>query len=112
MLNPSPNKPAVWQWIARPPLWCTLLVCGMILFARRPDLIRLPQFWAEDGAVFFLQSRTLGADALIEPSAGYLHTVQRLVAWLASWTDPVLSPAIYVGAAGLLTLYVAARTQS
>jgi hypothetical protein len=95
-----------------PPLWATLLVCAVVLFLRRPDLFRAPQFWAEDGGVFFLQARTLGWSALFTPSAGYLHTVLRIVAWIGAQTDPTIVPAWYVIAAGALTLYVAARTQS
>jgi hypothetical protein len=103
---------AIRAWLARPPLWCTLVVCAVALVARRPDMVRSPQLWAEDGPIFFQQSRTLGAEALLQPSAGYLHTVLRLVAWSAAWFDPMLAPAIYVVASLLLTLYVAARTQS
>lgn len=98
--------------VARPPLAWTLILCTAIFIARRPDLLQAPQFWAEDGPVFFLQSRTLGADALFTPSAGYLHTVLRLIAWLAALVDPTLSPALYCAAAAGCTLYVAARTQS
>jgi hypothetical protein len=108
----------IWSWpraaafLGRPPLGLTLLLCASILVARRPDLLQSPQFWAEDGPVFFAQSRTLGAAALLQPSAGYLHTALRLVAWLAAQVDVTLAPAFFVTAAGLLTLYVAARTQS
>lgn len=106
----------VWTRIAppfsRPPLGWTLAACAVILAARRPDLVHSPQFWAEDGTVFFLQAHTLGVAALLEPYAGYLHTVLRLVAWLGTALDPMLAPALYVAATGGLTLYVAARTQS
>lgn len=88
------------------------MACGAILALRRFDQIRLPQFWAEDGAVFFLQARTLGAAAFLVPSAGYYHTALRVIAWLATKLDVSLAPAAYVGAAGALTLYVAACTQS
>lgn len=98
--------------ISRPPLWCTLLACAVILAARRPDLVRSPQLWAEDGTVFFLQAHTSPWSSLFTPSAGYLHTVLRLIAATASWWDPVLAPTWYVFGAAMLTLYVAARTQS
>lgn len=98
--------------LGRPPLGWTLAACSLILAARRPDLVRSPQFWAEDGTIFFLQAHTQGAGALLEPYAGYLHMVLRLVAWLGAALDPVLVPALYLAAAGGLTLYVAARTQS
>ncbi len=97
--------------LAHPPLWVTLAICALILAARRPAQIRNPQFWAEDG-VYYRQAYTLGARALFEPFSGYLHTVQRIVAAVSQWVDPALAPAIFTGAAFLLTLYVAARTQS
>lgn len=103
---------AAMRWLRRPPLSATLLACAIVLAARRPDLLQAPQFWAEDGPVFFLHARTLGADSLFLPSAGYLHTVLRGIAWLATWTDPTLAPAFYCCAAGAMTLYVAALTQS
>ncbi|HLN80902.1 MAG TPA: hypothetical protein VK392_06895, partial [Thermoanaerobaculia bacterium] len=98
--------------LARPPLWVTLLICAAILAARRPAQIRNPQFWAEDGKIFFAQAYTYGAGALVRTFAGFLHTVNRIVNAVAQWADPAWAPAIFVAAAFVLTLYVAARTQS
>jgi hypothetical protein len=98
--------------LTRPPLWVTLLVCAAILVARRPAQIWNPQFWAEDGKIFFAQAHTLGAGALVRTFAGFLHTVNRIVNAVAQWADPAWAPAIFVAAAFVLTLYVAARTQS
>jgi hypothetical protein len=95
-----------------PPLWVTLIVCALILAARRPAQIMNPQFWAEDGTIFYAQAYTLGARALFRSFAGYLHTVDRIVNGISQWADPAWAPAISVAAAFLLTLYVAARTQS
>lgn len=98
--------------LGQPPLWCTLLVCAAILILRRPDLIHTPQFWAEDGIIFFEQSHTLHWKALFEPYAGYLHLVPRLIAAAAAAFHPLYAPAIFVASAFLLTLYVASQTQS
>ena len=98
--------------LTRPPLWITLLVCAAILVARRPGHLENPQLWAEEGTVFFGEAYTLGGPALVKPFGGYLSTTQRIVAALARWADPACVPAIFVTAAFLLTLYVAARTQS
>jgi hypothetical protein len=98
--------------LARPPLWVTLAVCAVILAARRPTEIRNPQFWAEDGRIFYTEAFTLGARAFVRSYGGYLHTLHRLVAAASRWADPAWAPAIFVSAAFLLTLYVAARTQS
>lgn len=93
------------------PLGVTLLACAAILVARKPDLFRHPQFWAEDGW-FYWWGRLYGLSTLTAPYAGYLHTVPRLVARFAALADPLWAPAIFVAAAFGFTLYVAARTQS
>ncbi len=87
-------------------------MCGILLAFRRSDQLQNPQFWAEDGSVFFLQAKTLGLEALFTPAAGYFHTALRLVAWFANSVEIALAPAVYVAAAFAFTLYVAARTQS
>jgi hypothetical protein len=98
--------------LTRPPLWVTLLVCAAILVARRPAQISNPQFWAEDGKIFFAQAYTLGAGAFVRTFAGFLHTVNRIGNAVAQWADPAWAPAIFAAEAFVLTLYVAARTQS
>jgi hypothetical protein len=98
--------------LARPPLWVALVVCAVILAARRPDQIRNPQLWAEEGKVWYAEAYTLGAKALLRSFGGYLNTTQRVVAAVAQWADPAWVPAIFAAAAFLLTLYVATRTQS
>lgn len=109
---PARTKSAAVSSFARPSVWWTVAGCAVILFARRPDMVLNPQFWAEDGPVFFSQARAHGAAALLAPSAGYYHTLLRCVAWVAAHFDPLLAPAIFVAAAGVFTLYVAALTQS
>ena len=73
------------------------------MIARRPDAVTLPQFWAEDGAIFYqpaLDGR--GADVLFEPWAGYFHLFPRLVAWATSGVPPECTPAVFNGAALLI----------
>lgn len=114
--TPAPAQPSrvsrLAAFLAHPPLWLTLLICTLALIARRPELFRHPQFWAEDGPIFFQQAWQQGLQALVEPYAGYLHSVQRLVTAFALLFDPRFAPAFFVGATLALTLYVAARTQS
>ncbi len=81
---------------------------AVLLWWRRPDALALPQFWAEDAAVFFRQARELGWRALLEPYAGYFHLVPRLVAAGANLLDPAHAPLVYALAAGLGTLHVCA----
>ncbi len=75
-----------------------LVVIGLalgVLFARRPDAFLVPQFWAED-FTFLLAAEKPGLGALLEPQAGYLHTIPRIVAWTASPADPFLQPGIFL----------------
>jgi hypothetical protein len=75
-----------------------LLVSGL----RRPDAFTNPQFWAEDGTVFFTEQQRLGWKAVVEPYAGYLHFLPRLVAGFADFFPIVHAPLIYNLAAHLI----------
>lgn len=86
-----------------------LAAVGLILLFRRPDQLLRPQFWAEDGIIFFWQSWRLGgARALIEPYSGYLHLVPRLFAWAGNALPVLWRPAFYNWGAWTVTLAVAA----
>ena len=80
--------------------WCWLFAaCLAGLAWRAPDALANPQFWAEDGAVFFVQERASGIAALWRPYAGYLHLLPRLVAWAATAFPLAVAPVVYVFAA-------------
>ena len=64
------------------------------LFVLRPDAFLNPQFWAEDGRIFFKQSLEGGLGLMVS-YAGYLHAIPRLGAWLASLAPLELGPAIF-----------------
>jgi hypothetical protein len=100
------------RWLRTPPLWFTLVACGVILAARRPEAWRHAQFWAEDGLIFFGQAWSFGWRAVFLPYGGYLHLLPRLVAGLAVQLDPLWTPTGFMLGAAVFTLYVAARTQS
>jgi len=91
--SPDPRRP-VW-----PGTLALLLVCGLSLVAKSPDALTNPQFWAEDGTIFFQQQQSHVLPLLLTPYAGYLHLLPRLVAWLASWGPLPLAPVIYCMAA-------------
>lgn len=91
----------------RPALWT--LCAGIVLAVRFPDWLLRPRLWAEDGNVFFPDARTLGLYSLVKPSAGYLHTVPRLIALAGNLVDPVFIPPLYVYGSLLVTLWVVAR---
>ncbi len=73
----------------------TLAAVGLILVLRKPDSLQNPQFFAEDGTIFFIGARQLGLHAFITPYGGYLHLLPRLIAWAAAFFDPLRAPAIY-----------------
>jgi hypothetical protein len=87
-----------------------VFLCGGLLALRKPWALHTPQLWAEDGSIFLTQNDLVGARAFLEPYMGYLHTIPRLTAWLASHTaDPRWWPAIYNGVSFALSLAVVAR---
>jgi hypothetical protein len=52
-----------------------------IVVLRRPDAIFNPQFWAEDGAIWYANAYNLGEiRSLSIPVTGYFQTISRLVA--------------------------------
>lgn len=73
----------------------TLLLAG-VFFARDPRCLLNPQFWAEDGSLFFLQAYEQGFwRPLLIPTAGYMNTFPRLVAALALPFPLLATPLIY-----------------
>ncbi len=84
----------------------SIAAVALILALRKPDSLQNPQFFAEDGTVFFIGARQLGLSAILTPYGGYLNLVPRLVAAGASFLDPLWIPASYNGVA--LCLDVAA----
>ena len=90
----------------------TLLTLAVILFFRRPDMLIHPQFWAEDGAIFFRQNYEHGLGALFIPYAKYIHLIPRLVAYLASFFPVAAAPALYAYATLAMTLGVGAKLLS
>lgn len=73
---------------------CIILITA-ILYWRRPDAFYNPQFWAEDGEVFFTDAFFLGIQSLFIPYRGYYHTIARIVAWGGSWMPPQQAPLWY-----------------
>ena len=73
-------------------LW---LACAAVLFARRPDLLAAPQFYAEDGVIFFHDAALNGVASLFAPYAGYHQLVARAIALLALPLPAGVQPAAY-----------------
>lgn len=73
-----------------------VIVVALILFCRRPEGLLLPQFFAEDGAVFFKDAYELPWWASVTKTfAGYFHAVPRLVAEAGLWFPLEQVPLIY-----------------
>jgi hypothetical protein len=90
-----------------------LLIATITLLLRKTDSLLNPQFWAEDGSVFFLQQYEKGASAIFQPYSGYLHLVPRLIALLADTFFPYSEiPFIYNLSSLILTLLVVASVFS
>jgi hypothetical protein len=76
-----------------------------ILFWRMPTTFTTPQFWAEDSD-FFFRAYLEHWNVLSTPVAGYLVSIQSLVAAVSSFLPPVAAPFVYNYTAILLTLAV------
>lgn len=82
-----------------------IAVCVGLLFLRRPDAFLNPQFWAEDGRVWFANSYNIGAlRSVFLPQDGYFQTLSRFTAGLA-WLFPLVkAPLVYNVSALLVQL--------
>lgn len=94
------------RWLCRGTLapWIGVALVLLILFVRKPDAFTNPQFWAEDGSLFFTQQVQLGARAHLQPYAGYFNEVPRIVASLTALLPHRHAPAVYNAAALLVLL--------
>jgi hypothetical protein len=71
-----------------------LLACAIIV-SRRPDALFHPQFWAEDGIVWFANAYNLGWwHALFRTEVGYFQTLPRLSAALALLVPLAYAPLV------------------
>ncbi|MEN8219324.1 MAG: hypothetical protein ABFS56_23780 [Pseudomonadota bacterium] len=83
-----------------------LFLCFIILLCREPDGFFNPQFWAEDGVIFFQQNLILGLAALLEPYFGYLHLIPRFISYFSGFFPVSFAPALYNFGALVITLFV------
>jgi hypothetical protein len=93
---------------------------SLVLLAAGAQILRLPgsldTLWAEDGLVFLQQARTVGRlHAFVQPYAGYLHVIPRMVAAVVASVPPRFAAiaftslsAVVVGGLALV-IFVAAR---
>jgi hypothetical protein len=103
---------ARWLCTGRLAPWIGVGLVLLILVARKPDAFLNPQFWAEDGSIFFTQQVQLGARAHLQPYAGYFNEVPRIVASLGALLPHRHTPAAYNTAALLLLLALVLKLYS
>lgn len=90
----------------RPTKWwggfVVLALVTFVIFAlRAPELLTKPQFWAEDGVVFFAQQYGDVWPHIFSPWWGYLVVLPRLIAWLVDFANVAHAPLLY-GVFGLI----------
>jgi hypothetical protein len=84
--SPSADPPCPW--------WAALLASATVLALKAPDALIHPQFFAEDGVIFFADEWRVPWP-LLDPYAHYLHVIPRLVAKFATLFSVAHAPAIY-----------------
>ncbi len=73
-----------------------LLAASVILFLRRPEALLSPQFYAEDGTVFFKDAYELPFwTSVFKPYAGYFHVIPRIFAECISLFPVRYAPLFY-----------------
>ncbi len=78
---------------------------GCLLFCRRPEALLEPQFFAEDGTVFFKDAYELTfLSSVMKTYAGYYHIIPRVFAEVASLFPIRFAPILY----NLFSLIIAA----
>lgn len=83
-----------------------LLAVLLLLLLLVPDVLRTPQFWAEDGTIFFSEQACYGFKALFVPYAGYYNLIHRLTALSVLFCSTHYSPIIYIVVSILLTVFI------
>jgi hypothetical protein len=77
---------------------------AVVVFCRRPDAILNPQFWGEDGNVYFLDQLTVGFwPALAKLWNSFPYLIQRLIAALGAGLPLAAAPLVYSVSTILIT---------
>ena len=90
----------------------TVGLCGLILFLRKSDALLNPQFWAEDGNIYFKDAYIEGFRSLLSPYPDYLPLIPRLVSCICSFFPIEIVPALYNYAAFGITMLVLCHLNS
>ncbi|WP_369964073.1 hypothetical protein [Leifsonia sp. EB34] len=116
-IAPRSRNHRVWDAVGRRPVLLLValgLACALVAWLRLPAIAH-DTFWAEDGRTFVSAAALGGPRVLLQPYAGYLHTVPRLVAAVVvllpvSWSALATTAAACAIAGGLaVVVFVCAR---
>lgn len=80
----------------------------VVLAVREPYAIKAAEFANEDGQIFYLGALLHGPASIVEPYAGYLHVIARLLALPMTAVHVVLAPLTATLASFAVTAFVAA----
>lgn len=87
-----------------PMLFCLAIVAfaALLAFTRRPDIFVTPQFWAEDGAVWYTDAYQNGFwSTILKPYPEYLAIPQRILVFISTWFPFGIAP-LFLNVSGLL----------
>jgi hypothetical protein len=77
---------------------------AVVIVIRRLDAVTTPQFWAEDGYIYFVENATLGfLRAFAKLYNGYPNLTQRCIAMLGGLVPVAQAPRVYTSSAIALT---------
>lgn len=86
------------------PLWFHAFFLSVIIVSHDFTSVSNPQFWAEDGAVWYREAYESGVASLFREQNGYYQSLPRLVALLATFMPLAWGPAIFVLASFIFQL--------
>lgn len=98
-----------------------LIAAGIAAFlitaSHRPDAVLDPQFWAEDGKMWYQQAYNNGwLTALFTPEAGYYQTISRIVAAASLLLPLAWAPAFFnitaITAKSIAAVFITSRRMS
>jgi len=103
----SEPAPPAERWLLR--YLGVVVLLAAVIVARRPDAVTNPQFWAEDGYIFFSENLTLGFPrALAKFYQGFPYLTHRLIAWAGGLVPFSAAPRVYTTSAIAVTALVLA----
>lgn len=76
---------------------CWVLLAGLaILFVRCTDAFWNPQFWAEDGRVYFMTARLEGIRSILRPYEANTYVIHRAIAYAGNFVPVRYAPRFYM----------------